>query len=494
MSETTTNTSTTVVSSTRGSSQTEPSSSKAVFVRTIIPFLLLQFSVGLCASLQATFYPIEARKKGATATQFGAVFGIIHLSLFIFGPLVGKYLSIWGVKAIFPAGFLIDGGTFILFGLLQWVNDTTAFLIFSYLIRFLEGVGAAATWTSNLSILMAKFPDRKATVKAWCDASFNFGLTIGPVIGAFMYDAGGFFLPFAITGTAILLSGFVVLFVTDFPDMEHGEDSMPVMKIFSNYRVLVSLATCTAGAYTIGSLEATLSPFLQQELGLDVKHIAVCFLIMSICSVVATPLFGWLCDAAISPWCISASGAVLIFICFGLIGPVPYFPFFDASFGSVSGSLILQGFGSSALLVASFGAAQLAAVEAGFPETMEVQAVVSGLFTSSFALGNFCGPTISGIMYDLITFKNNAMIVQAIVVVVALLNVVCAVLKSERVAYSYLPSSPTVPELPDRRDSVFPELPADIIRTRPAPARRHSTRHRKYSTSASTFERNTIVF
>jgi len=198
-----------------GQSSNEPSSSKAFFVRTMVPFLLLQFSVGLCASLQATFYPIEAGLKGATAAQFGAVFGIIHLSLFIFGPLVGKYLSIWGVKAIFPAGFIIDGGTFILFGMLQWVNDTTAFLVFSYLIRFLEGVGAAATWTSNLSILMAKFPDRKSTVKAWCDASFNFGLTIGPVIGAFMYDAGGFFLPFAVTGTAILLSGIVVLVVTD---------------------------------------------------------------------------------------------------------------------------------------------------------------------------------------------------------------------------------------------------------------------------------------
>jgi hypothetical protein len=78
---------TTTVSSNGHSSQTlaEPTTSKAVFVRTIIPFLLLQFSVGLCASLQATFYPIEARKKGATAAQFGAVFGIIHLSLFIFG-------------------------------------------------------------------------------------------------------------------------------------------------------------------------------------------------------------------------------------------------------------------------------------------------------------------------------------------------------------------------------------------------------------------------
>ena len=62
---------------------------------------------------------------------------------------------------------------------------------------------------------MAKFPDRKSTVKAWCDASFNFGLTIGPVLGALMYDAGGFFLPFAVTGTAILLSGVIVLLVTE---------------------------------------------------------------------------------------------------------------------------------------------------------------------------------------------------------------------------------------------------------------------------------------
>ena len=67
------------------------SSSKAFFIRTIVPFLLLQFSVGLCSSLQATFYPIEASSKGATASQFGAVFGIIHLSLFMFG----KCHNVW---------------------------------------------------------------------------------------------------------------------------------------------------------------------------------------------------------------------------------------------------------------------------------------------------------------------------------------------------------------------------------------------------------------
>ena len=62
---------------------------------------------------------------------------------------------------------------------------------------------------------MAKFPEKKATVKAWCDASFNFGLTVGPVIGAFMYDYGGFCLPFAVTGAAIIASGVLVYYLTE---------------------------------------------------------------------------------------------------------------------------------------------------------------------------------------------------------------------------------------------------------------------------------------
>ena len=57
---------------------------------------------------------------------------------------------------------------------------------------------------------------------------------------------------------------------------------------------------------------------------------------------------------------------------------------------------LIVGFGSAAVLVASFGCAQKAATSSGVPDSMEVQAVVSGLFTASFALGNFCGPTISG--------------------------------------------------------------------------------------------------
>ena len=53
----------------------------------MLPFLCVEASVGLCLSMQATFYPIEARDMGATSKQFGAVFGTVYLSLFIFGEL-----------------------------------------------------------------------------------------------------------------------------------------------------------------------------------------------------------------------------------------------------------------------------------------------------------------------------------------------------------------------------------------------------------------------
>ena len=106
------------------------------------------------------------------------------ISTYFPGPLVGKYLPIWGPRILYPAGFILAGLSFIVFGLLHWVEDTSTFLVLSYLIRIIEGVGAAATWNTSLSILMAMFPAQKVSVTAWCDASFNLGLTLGPVLGA----------------------------------------------------------------------------------------------------------------------------------------------------------------------------------------------------------------------------------------------------------------------------------------------------------------------
>jgi len=114
-----------------------------------------------------------------------------------------------------------------------------------------------------------------------------------------------------------------------------------------------------------------------------------------------------------------------MFASFTFLGPAPYLKtVLDPSLLSVSLALVLQGFGTSALLVASFATAQQAAPGRNLTESLEVQSLVSGLFTSAFALGNFTGPTLSGILYDSIGFGYNCLVVQGIVLVVAIANVV----------------------------------------------------------------------
>jgi hypothetical protein len=47
---------------------------------------------------QAPFYPHEAERKGATPTQYGFVFGIFELTVFVVSPIIGKNLGRIGAK------------------------------------------------------------------------------------------------------------------------------------------------------------------------------------------------------------------------------------------------------------------------------------------------------------------------------------------------------------------------------------------------------------
>jgi MFS family permease len=54
----------------------------------------------------------------------------------------------------------------------------------------------------------------------------------------------------------------------------------------------------------------------------------------------------------------------------------------------------------------------------GFPNNLETYGLISGLWTSTFALGAFVGPSIAGILYDSVGFRNGAMFIVLLNVVV----------------------------------------------------------------------------
>ncbi|XP_026686003.1 MFS-type transporter SLC18B1-like [Diaphorina citri] len=130
---------------------------------TLIVFSIADFCNAICVSLQAPFYPHEAEKKGATPTEYGFVFGVFELVVFLISPFYGQHLNKIGPKYLFNGGIFTTGICAILFGCLDMVEGHYPFIILSFVIRIVEAMGNAAFLTASFAIIAMEFPDNVAT-------------------------------------------------------------------------------------------------------------------------------------------------------------------------------------------------------------------------------------------------------------------------------------------------------------------------------------------
>ena len=111
------------------------------------------------------------------------------------------------------------------------------------------------------------------------------------------------------------------------------------------------------------------------------------------------PVFGLLCDKFIHPTIINVLGAFIVVLAFTLLGPASFIPL-PPNYELSVASMVLQGIGFAAILVSSFTIAHKEAIRNGFPDNLQTYGLVSGLWTSIFALGAFVGPSIGGLLLD----------------------------------------------------------------------------------------------
>ena len=124
---------------------------------TVSSLACLNVCWGFMASIMAPFLPVEAEAKGASPSQFGPIFGIIHLALFLISPLMGKVVTRWGLGTVFKTGLLLISFSSVCFGLLTFLADSTLFLCLAYALRIVEGIiGGSALWTSMLALLLSR--------------------------------------------------------------------------------------------------------------------------------------------------------------------------------------------------------------------------------------------------------------------------------------------------------------------------------------------------
>ena len=168
---------------------------------------------GVCSSLLPPFYPNEAKSKGASISQSGFVFGAYSFAGMVSSPFFGKYGSKISPRYLYIPGALIGALCTLVFGVLQLVESLSLFLCLSYILRLLAGMANTAAWGALMAALMTIFPDKVSKVVATSEFFSCGGFVLGPAVGAFFYNLGGFILPFEICGAIAVIMPIILLFV-----------------------------------------------------------------------------------------------------------------------------------------------------------------------------------------------------------------------------------------------------------------------------------------
>ena len=367
---------------------------------------LATFLAGLSLSLLSPFYPTEALTKGVTVSQTGIVISSVFVTTILVTPVCGKYIQSLGARRFLILGALIVGLGNAGFGSLQTVSTHIPFLILSVLIRVLTAVGESLVATASYTLAGQQVSEEhRGKVVAVVETFFGVGTMLGPTVGGVLYDAGGFYLPFAVTGVMsvlVSLASFCFLQEIQTDEREEEEDreaSVTWVQIITAPGMLV----CAGGMLVAGSgwswYSASLEPFLKKSYGISSSQTGLVWMAFGAAYTLFSPMVGFLTDKGLDGLVAIIIGNFLIFLGFLFIGPVP--PLSSvASLELTTVSLGVQGLGSAFSYIGSLVFMMRAALGAGLPDKEQTRAMVSGLWVVSDCAGGYLGASLGSLAYD----------------------------------------------------------------------------------------------
>lgn len=303
------------------------------------------FLAGCTLSLLAPFYTKVAEDHGLSITSSGAVFASAFVLQIVSTPIFGKYLQRIGSARLFVFGAIVSGSTNIIFGFLPRIRSGSMFLAMSLTVRSMTAVGESAMSTAVYPLAMRCAPSSQSTVLAVMETMFGAGTTIGPFVGGFLFEVGGFLAPFSICGGLLLVCGVIAYFVLsrDATEEEAGEE---VSADGSNNDVEMSGEVTTLTPVTYRSLLGTsqmmvaaiatfltgvstqwyqpsLEPYVRNTFGLSSFQASLLFIIDGAVYSVCAPLTGKLLDRGVDGMTLLGAGSFIISLAYLVLAPVP---------------------------------------------------------------------------------------------------------------------------------------------------------------------------
>lgn len=377
---------------------------------------------------------------GVSTLQLGILFAGYAGGLLLFTPILGILSDKFGRKWPMLAGFVGLSGATLMLAFIKYYPAMV-------MARFLQGASAAATWVAGLALLADTYPSHElGSAMGLVMTAMSLGMLLGPPFGGFVYQLGGYQLPFIIaSGIAILDAVVRVLLITertvpahsmpvlgeeegDEPtpdtyllhqpykvlgyssgddrvytdeDLEKLREHLPAparrpptfFAIMFNRNVLVTNVIVALGANAITVLEPTLPAVLDEKFNSSAAVIGLAFMVMALAHGLSAPVFGWLSDKIGGP-VLMLIGLSSLSIALTLVSP-------PNSLWLTLLALVAVGVTSACTLTPTLSEMAATVDEMGGGAYGQVYAI----FNWFYALGMLGGPLIGGALVDWLSFR-----------------------------------------------------------------------------------------
>ena len=254
---------------------------KALFVVTLAVFTDM-FIHGMIVPI----LPIYAGSLGISQTALGFLFGSYALALLITTPIFGMISDKLGRRGPMLWGILGLAAATLLFAF----ANTFWFLL---LARILQGCAAAITWTAGLALLADFYPsEERGQAMGIALSGQAIGILVGPSLGGWLYQIGGYMFPFFVaTGMAVLDGLLRLLLLKEEPHREKQTEQQP-FELLRNQQFLLIVGAVMIGAAVPSALQPTLPARFEAVFHATPLVIGLLFAVPTIAYAVIAPLIG----------------------------------------------------------------------------------------------------------------------------------------------------------------------------------------------------------
>jgi MFS transporter, ACDE family, multidrug resistance protein len=255
---------------------------------------LCGFVTSFGAHIVATNLPAFAEAVGVGAFVIGLLIAVYDFAELFAKPVAGFIADRRGMKLTLLVGLAI----FIFGSLLFLVISPTLLL----LVRFVQGLGAAALSTVSITLVAKYFPSGRGQAFGIYNAIKGAGYVIAPALGGYLVHSYGFSMIFVVSA-AVGVAALLLSLILPSDHSEHGElddddDDISLSQfflIFKEPRLLPIYAVIVINMFLVGILFGFLPVYLY-AIGYTPLQSGTLVSIATVSYLLVQPVAGWLAD------------------------------------------------------------------------------------------------------------------------------------------------------------------------------------------------------